>query len=165
MANTTEILDIIDSNNRVIGQCTKSEVYKKQLSHRVVHVMVCAEKKVFIPRRALGLSYLPGFYCSSAGGHVRAGESSHQGALRELEEEVGLSGPIQLLDEIFFKHDFVVHTSVYLKKFNPQTEQLHLNSEEVLSGQFLSMEEVEALDPNQFHPQLIYCLRLLKGHL
>lgn len=160
-----ELIDAIDSQNRVIGQITRDESYKNKISHRVVHVMVCWEDQIFIPRRSLKARYLPGYYCSSSGGHVRSGESSEQGALRELKEEIGLDGPIELVKQFFYTHEFLVHTSLFIKRFDPETEHIALNDEEVMSGAFYTLKEIEKLDADQFHPQLIPCLVEIKNFL
>lgn len=160
-----EMLDAIDAENKVIGQMTKEQAYKNRISHRVVHVMVLWNDRVFIPRRSLTVRYLPGYFCSSAGGHVSAGETSRQGALRELQEEIGLGGPIQLLSEFFFDHDFPVHTSVFLKIFDPVCDRIILNPEEVLSGAYYTLSEIAQLDSRHFHPQLNVCIEAIRKYL
>lgn len=156
--STYELIDAIDANNNVIGQVTKAESYKRRISHRIVHVMVCCANKVFIPRRSLRVGYLPGHYCSSAGGHVRSGETPEEGALRELKEEIGLDGPIHFVQESFFTHEFKVHSTLFIKRFDPLTERMKLNEEEVLSGEFYSLDEFARLDQTRFHPQLASCV-------
>ncbi len=162
---TIEMLDAIDENNMAIGQITKEDAYKFKISHRVVHVMVYCENKLYIPRRSQLVRYLPGYYCSSAGGHVRAGENSLAGALRELKEEIGLDGPIQLVKEFFYEHEFKVHTSVYIKKFNLEKDKINIDSSEVDSGEFYSLDEIANLDGLKFHPQLHFCVDLMRGYL
>lgn len=154
-----ELLDAIDPNNNVIGQVTKEEAYRNKISHRIVHVMVISNGKVFIPRRSMKVRYLPGYYCTSAGGHVRAGETSLQGALRELEEEIGLAGPVELVKDFFYEHEFRVHTSLYIKRYHPAYDRIRLDPEEVMSGEFLSLEEIKKLNPREFHPQLQSCIQ------
>lgn len=161
--STAEQIDAIDLNNQVVGVVTKGEAYANAISHRIVHVMVSDGNKFFVPRRSLNVRYLPGHFCTSAGGHVQSGESAEQGALRELKEEIGLNGPIEFVAEYFFTHDFPVHTSVFIKKYDPKIDRLELNPEEVLSGNFLSLDEIAKLDVTQMHPQLIACLEYLRG--
>ena len=153
-----EYLDAIDENNKVIGKNTKTDSYKYKIPHRIVHTMVVDRDKLYIPKRALSVRYLPGYYCSSAGGHVQAGEVVKSAALRELEEEIGLSGPIELLEEFFFTHEFKVHISLFIKKFDKVADKINVNGDEVLSGEFYDLSEILELDKSKFHPQFVPCL-------
>lgn len=154
----TEILDVIDDSNNVIGKVSKLDSYRLKIPHRVVHVMVLKGEKIYLVRRAMGVRYLPGYYCSSAGGHVQAGEDVALAAQRELEEEIGLMGPLQHLESFFFVHDFKVHVDLYIKHFDLQVDKFVLNSDEVMSGQFYSLKEIKSLDQSLFHPQMVPCL-------
>lgn len=68
-------IDILDENNEVTGKATKAELYQQKLKHRIVHVLLVKERKLFIQQRSEKVSYLPGFYCTFAGGHVESGET------------------------------------------------------------------------------------------
>jgi 8-oxo-dGTP pyrophosphatase MutT (NUDIX family) len=153
-----EMLDEIDAFNHVVGKIGKLESYKRKISHRVVHVMVLRGDKIFLARRAMKVRYLPGFYCSSAGGHVQAGEDVKLAALRELEEEIGLQGPIDHLEGFFFEHEFRIHIDLFIKRFDETVDQVKVNPEEVVSGQFYSLTEIAGMDRELFHPQLAPCL-------
>jgi 8-oxo-dGTP pyrophosphatase MutT (NUDIX family) len=160
-----ELVDAIDSNNHVTGSLPRSESYAKKISHRIVHVMLVDGSKIYLVRRAMTVRYLPGFYCSSAGGHVLSGETSAQAAEREAFEEIGLEGPHQLIEEFFFEHEFKVHVSLYIKEFNRTRDLLNLNPSEVMSGEFLSVDEISNLDPLLMHPQLVPCLEKTIAYL
>lgn len=160
-----EIIDAIDDRNKVIFRMTKEESYKNKISHRIVHIMVHDAEKIYIPKRSLNVRYLPGYFCSSAGGHVQAGETSEQAALRELSEEIGLSGPIQHVEDFFFIHEFKVHVSLYLKKYNQDKDFILLDPLEVDSGYFYTLKQISQLDKTQFHPQLAPCLEKIERFL
>jgi len=85
-----EPMDIVDDNDQVIGQTTQGEIYSQKLTHRIVHIFVINPEtnEVYFQVRSENKSYLPGFYCTSAGGHVSAGETYEQAAKRELVEEI-----------------------------------------------------------------------------
>ncbi|PCI90545.1 hypothetical protein COB18_00475 [Candidatus Kaiserbacteria bacterium] len=82
-----------DENDNVLGSGTKEDVWKKGIWHRVVRVYLINSKgEVLITRRAASLVSCPGKWNDSASGHVDEGETYQQAALRELNEEVGISG-------------------------------------------------------------------------
>ncbi|AJF64357.1 NUDIX domain-containing protein [Streptomyces vietnamensis] len=88
-----EIVDVVDDNDRVIGRAPRGEVHARGLTHRCVFIRVRdAEGRTFVHRRtSTKLSY-PSLYDMFVGGVVGAGESYDEAALREAEEELGVSG-------------------------------------------------------------------------
>ncbi len=90
-----ELFDVVDADDRVIGQATRAVVHRDCLLHRSAHVFVFNGRgELFLQRRALGKDENPGVWDSSAAGHLDAGESYVQAARRELLEELGLTlGP------------------------------------------------------------------------
>ncbi|MFI2736079.1 NUDIX domain-containing protein [Streptomyces sp. NPDC018711] len=88
-----EIVDVVDDNDRVVGQAPRGEVHARGLTHRCVFIRVRdAEGRTFVHRRtSTKLSY-PSLYDMFVGGVVGAGESYDEAALREAEEELGVSG-------------------------------------------------------------------------
>ncbi|MFI9821944.1 NUDIX hydrolase [Streptomyces sp. NPDC052013] len=93
MSSADEILDIVDENDRVTGQAPRGEAYARGLRHRCVFVWVRdAAGRVFVHRRTPGKLVFPSLYDMFVGGVVGAGESYDEAALREAEEELGVSG-------------------------------------------------------------------------
>ena len=87
-----EIFDIVDADDRVVGQATRAEVHARKLFHRAVHILIFTPGGTLIlQRRSLAKDTCPGLLSSSCAGHVDAGESYGFAALRELEEELGIS--------------------------------------------------------------------------
>ena len=96
-----EFLDIIDDNDDVIGSASRDEIYEKRLLHRIVHVFVFRGDKMALQLRSEEASYLPLHWCTAAAGHVSAGETCEEAALRELEEETKVRLPIEFLGNFF----------------------------------------------------------------
>ncbi|MFE7379762.1 NUDIX hydrolase [Streptomyces zhihengii] len=87
------MLDIVDEHDRVIGRAPRAEAYARGLRHRCVFVLARdAEDRVFVHRRTPGKLVFPSLYDMFVGGVVGAGESYDDAALREAEEELGVSG-------------------------------------------------------------------------
>ena len=87
----TEWLDIVDSDDRIIGAAPRGIVHEKAYMHRAVHIMLCnSAGEVFLQRRSHDKDTNPGLWDTSCAGHIDSGESVIVGALRELEEELGI---------------------------------------------------------------------------
>ncbi|TXS45757.1 NUDIX domain-containing protein [Streptomyces sp. uw30] len=93
MSSADEILDIVDEQDRVIGRSPRGEAYAKGLRHRCVFIEARdAQGRLFVHRRTPTKLVFPSRYDMFVGGVVGAGESYDDAALREAEEELGVSG-------------------------------------------------------------------------
>ncbi|MFG2875723.1 NUDIX domain-containing protein [Streptomyces sp. NPDC048337] len=93
MSAADEVLDVVDRDDRVVGQAPRGEVYARGLIHRCVFVQARdAEGRVFVHRRTASKLVFPSYYDMFVGGVLGAGEGYGQAALREAEEELGVSG-------------------------------------------------------------------------
>ena len=90
---TDEIFDVVDADDRVIGQLPRAEVHRLGLRHRATHVLVFnARGELFLQQRSLAKDMWPGVWDSSCSGHVDSGEDYDTSATRELGEEIGVHG-------------------------------------------------------------------------
>ncbi|MYT29785.1 MULTISPECIES: NUDIX domain-containing protein [unclassified Streptomyces] len=91
--NADEILDVVDEHDRVVGQAPRAVTYARRLRTRCAFVLVRdAEDRIFVHRRTPRKLVFPAHYDMFVGGVVGAGESYDEAALREAEEELGVSG-------------------------------------------------------------------------
>jgi len=88
-----EIIDIVDEEDRVVGQARRADAYARGLRHRCAFILVRdAEDRIFVHRRTARKLVFPSMYDMFVGGVLGAGESYDEAALREAEEELGVSG-------------------------------------------------------------------------
>jgi isopentenyldiphosphate isomerase len=87
-----EMLDLVDENDNVIGQKTRSAIYAEKLSNfRVINAFVVNSRgQIWIPRRSSHKRIFPLCLDMSVGGHVESGESYEQAFKRETAEELNL---------------------------------------------------------------------------
>ncbi len=86
-----EIFDVVDHDDRVIGQRSRSEVHRLGLLHRSVHVLVFnAAGQIFLQKRSMHKDENPGVWDASISGHLDTGESYDACAIRESHEELGI---------------------------------------------------------------------------
>ncbi|MBA4138131.1 MAG: NUDIX hydrolase [Opitutus sp.] len=85
-----ELFDVVDEDDRVIGQAPRGEVHARGLRHRAVHGFVVNRAgEVFLHQRSLVKDTFPGLWNSSCAGHVGAGDDYDATMMRELAEELG----------------------------------------------------------------------------
>ncbi|HWU05248.1 MAG TPA: NUDIX domain-containing protein [Streptomyces sp.] len=105
MTPADEILDIVDENDVVVGQAPRGEATARGLRHRCVFIEARdAAGRVFVHRRTATKLVFPSHYDMFVGGVVGAGESYDEAALREAEEELGVSGlprPVPLFKYLY----------------------------------------------------------------
>lgn len=87
-----ELIDIVDRNDKVIGTAPRRGIHKTDLFHRSVHIFLIDHNgNIWLEKRANNVDTFPGYYSSSAAGHLQRGESYIDGAKREALEELGIS--------------------------------------------------------------------------
>ena len=143
-----EILDLLDEKGEVIGRVRRSEVHGNPLlRHRAVHILVNNNKGgIFLQKRAPGKVVQPGKWDSSCGGHIPAGESWENGALRELEEELGLNLPdsasLKFSHEYWWESGF--ETELVRTYLVASEGPFSLESGEISDGRFWSNNELKS---------------------
>jgi len=92
-----EIFDVVNTDDVVLRQESRSVVHREQLLHRAVHVFVFNRAgQLYLQRRSMTKDTAPGKWVSSCSGHVDSGEDYDAAALRELGEEIGLYAPEEM---------------------------------------------------------------------
>lgn len=161
-----EIWDLYDENRNIIGEHIRGEQLPDNGYHLVVHAWIKNSKNEFLisKRAANRLTYPLMYEC--VGGSVLKGESSLQGAIREIKEEVGLDIEEDSGNLIFSE----IRKEINGKKFNDILDvwlfnydgEVNLNdatTDEVESVSWLSLKEIKKLyNENKLVPTLEYIL-------
>ncbi len=92
-----EILEIVDRQGNTVGTALRSHIHgNPSLIHKVVHVLVFnGDGELLLQKRSMNKDVAPGKWDTSVGGHVPNGEDLTTAAIREMEEELGIT-PINL---------------------------------------------------------------------
>ena len=97
----TEYFDKVDQNDHVIGKISREQAHKFNLMHRAVHIFIKDKNgKWLLQKRSAKKDLDPLLLTTSCSGHVDSGESYLDAAVRECEEELGLTILSQDLTEI-----------------------------------------------------------------
>ena len=98
-----EYFDIRDENGKITGEVKeRSLVHQDGDLHGTVHIWVVRKTKkgydVLLQKRSAEKDSFPGCYDISSAGHVEAGFDYKESALRELQEELGITAAEEELD-------------------------------------------------------------------
>jgi isopentenyl-diphosphate delta-isomerase len=155
LSEPEEVFDVVDEADRVIGSAPRSEVHRRKLRHRAVHVLLFnARAELFVQKRSAAKDTFPGCCDSSASGHLNSGEDYDICAVREVQEELGLIVPVGQLSR-HFKVDACEQTGwEFVWVYSMVTdEQPQINLAELESGEFWTSEYARSLllaKPEQF---------------
>lgn len=88
-----EYLDLVDSENNVVGKRRRSEIYALGLRNfRVINAFIVnTSGKLWIPRRTADKRVFPLCLDVSVGGHVKSGETCWDAFVREISEELNIN--------------------------------------------------------------------------
>ena len=90
-----EFFDVYNPDGSWRGRFLRSECHgNPELIHKSVHVVVLDSTgtKILLQKRSHSKDIQPGKWDTAVGGHVAAGESVADAAIRELAEELGIAG-------------------------------------------------------------------------
>jgi isopentenyl-diphosphate delta-isomerase type 1 len=142
-----ELFDIVDGEDRVIGQAPRREVHARRLNHRATHVLVHdGDGRVFLQRRSATKDTFPGCWDSSCSGHVDAGEDYETAARRELGEELGwhdASLPLRPLLKLSTS-PATGYEFIQIYALGPVAGPFTLHPEEISEGRWLAPAEIRA---------------------
>lgn len=151
-----DYIDILNADGSPTGQrCLKSDVHRNGFYHNTVHVWYYnANAEILLAQRAETKTICPLLWDVSVGGHVDAGETLTQAAVRETQEELGMLAlesdlefigryksfrnyPNGIIDNEF-NHTFIAKTAYGLSDLN-------INKDEVRQIKFVNIPQFRAL--------------------
>ncbi|GGV62702.1 putative Nudix hydrolase [Streptomyces griseoloalbus] len=162
-----EIIDIVDENDRVIGRSPRGEAYARGLRHRCAFILVRdAGGRIFVHRRTSSKLVFPSLYDMFVGGVVGAGEGYDEAALREAEEELGVSGLPRPVHLFTFRYDDGAGHSWWSAVYEVRCDlPVRPQAEEVAWHDFLSEAELERrLGEWEWTPDGLAAYERLKAH-
>ena len=155
-----EIFDVCDEHDAVVGQAPRSVVHAQNLLHRAVHIWVLnSAGEMLLQLRSQTKDQYPGCYTSSASGHLDSGEDYETAAIRELQEELGLSGDLEFVGKLPASAETAFEHTVLYRLTTNETAQP--NRDEIAGLELLPVDEVLnrlKQSPELFSPPLISLL-------
>ena len=158
----SEIFDVVNEQNEVIGTSTRGEVHAKGLLHRAVHIFVFNKRnELWLQQRSHLKDVHPLTWDSSAAGHLDAGEDYATSAVRELKEELGIEAPTECIAKVpataMTGMEFVeLHRAFH-------NGPMHYAPDEIATGGFFKIEDIAewiTARPEDFATGFIECFRV-----
>ncbi len=137
-----EIVTITDHHNQVIDALPRAVMRARNLIHRAAYILVFNDiKELFLQKRSGQKDVYPGYWDVAAGGVVLADESYEEAAVRELAEELGVTGVV--LFHQFYRYfedrDNKVWGSIFTCTHNGP---FRLQKEEIDEGRFMNIPAI-----------------------
>lgn len=149
-----EYFDLLDENGNMLGiKKLRKEVHRDGDWHKAVHIWIFnKDGEVLLQRRAPNKDCYPNMLDISCAGHLSAGDNSIQGALRELEEELGLivlESDLTLFssmkisrcfDSSFLNNEF---NDIYYLITDKSVDEMKIQEEEISEIFFIKFNELK----------------------
>ncbi|WP_034044788.1 NUDIX hydrolase [Wocania ichthyoenteri] len=137
-----EFIDIVTKQGKPTGKSAlKSIIHQKGYYHNTAHIWFYTKNgEILLSQRSAKKLICPLLWDVSVAGHIDAGESIEQAAIRETKEEIGLSVSEKDLNRIGvfecfqtyesgiidneFHHTFISELKVSLSELTPQIEEV-----------------------------------------
>lgn len=171
-----ERIDIVDEQCRLTGVTkTFSEVHREGLLHHCAHVWVYTpDKKILFQYRSKHKQLAPSVWDTGAAGHISAGETPLQAAMREGNEELGikfieknlrfievLRQPKRIIRDGYYENEF---QALYAYRLTESLDDIKLDPKEVGAVQLLSVDtflnELQKIDFEDRFVQRLYYSRM-----
>ena len=159
-----EFFDIVNDVNEVIGQEARRIVHKTGLWHRGVHVFLFTpDGRLLVQKRSQNRDTFPGRLDCSVSEHLKVGESYFDGAVRGLDEELGIDG-ISLTRLVQFKMNYGPNDNEFSDLYEGVFDGSSLNIDpgEVAAIEYYTISQLEEMiisEQSLFAPWFIQLIR------
>lgn len=152
-----ETIDIVDKNGIPTGRTAlKSEAHAKGLYHNTIHLwLFTSNGEILLQQRSHKKAIFPLLWDVSVAGHIDAGETFIEAAVRETKEEIGLQLIPKDLQHIgVFLHETKYNKGqiqdnefhqVFIAELKTPLNSLVIQTAEVEAVKLVSFEEFETL--------------------
>ena len=148
----TEMTDIVDDEDKIIGKATRDETNRAHLLHRSATIIILDEQgRFFVQKRAKTKKLWPGKFAVGVVETVQAGEKYEETAVRGMKEEIGIFGKPQFLFDFKFRsNESNENSRIYRCTIYEEPEFV---DGEVEEGYFAEKEELKKmLNEKDFDP-------------
>ena len=149
-----ELIDVLDENRNNTGKIlSREEVHKRGLWHKTVHIWVINKKgDILLQKRSPMKKTSPNMWTTSVSGHLSAGDSSIEGAIRELKEETGYNSNYLIKLDEFYQDEGCSQAlnRIYLALDCKKVAKQNLDKDEYIKYMTFNLDELEHLVKNKY---------------
>lgn len=162
-----ELLATVDCHDQPLDPVDRATIHRENLLHRAVHIFILNRHgELLLQKRSYRKDKFPRRWDSSAAGHVNAGESYRDCAMRELKEELGITAGLADLGRIpaseVTGHEFIeIYTGIHDGPFS-------WNQHEIETGGFFELDMIDVWirqRPEDFASGFVECYRYVRESL
>lgn len=145
-----EMIDQYNKRGEKIGVIDKAIAHKNGLLHKSVHVWIINDNnEILLQQRCSDKLLYPNKWDCSFAGHISAGESSIEGAIREGKEELGIDIDLNKLKYIMTNKEILKYkdinsdefVDIYILKQDIDLNSLKYQKEEVKCAKYVCIEK------------------------
>ena len=156
---------LVNEHDDEIGYMPKLEAHEKGVLHRAFSVFIFNSKgEMLIQQRAWGKYHSEGLWSNTCCSHPLPHESVASGAMRRLQEEMGLQSPLKFLFSFLYKaeldNNLTEHELDHVFWGISDHEPI-LNTSEVINYKYISVADLKTdikQNPNRYTEWLKICL-------
>lgn len=155
----SEMLDIVNEHDEVIGTLERSEVSKRGLGCRIVAVLFYRPNGEVILQRRHHTKSMPGKLTTTVSGHVESGKTYDETAVKETKEETGVRLEIDQFTNLgalyYDSTNGMRWAGIYLHEYHGDLERLVVEENEgagFVSVPLDTLERAVTEEPSEYTP-------------
>ncbi|MFA4872487.1 MAG: NUDIX domain-containing protein [Patescibacteria group bacterium] len=149
-----EIFPVVNEQGVAVGRTTRREAHRnRELIHPVIGIFVFdTQNRVLLQKRSATKDLNPHCWTLSVGGHIKYGDTPIDTAVREIEEEIGISvnaEQLTLLGTMVTRNE-VQSEYWYVYRYDlPAVAPLKAHPDEVAELKFVTLAELKRMIHDQ----------------
>jgi isopentenyl-diphosphate delta-isomerase type 1 len=139
-----ELLDVIDEDDKVIGQMTKKDVHAgSNILHREIGILIYDKSgNMLLQQRSWKKKLFAGEWTISVIGHVLSGQTPEEAAHMELKEELGFDTELKFAERrLFADGNHMSYGFIFTGEF-PRGVMISPDKDELVRAGFFKRDEV-----------------------
>lgn len=144
-----ELVDVLNKQKEFTGETVDKHNVPEDFYRLSVHIWIINDNNELLLQQRLSTAHKFPNLWSNTGGAVQTGETSIEGAIRELKEELGIGVTKDELEFIASYKRIKDYADVWLLKKNIKIDDVIIAEDEVQDVKWSSIEEFEEMLKNK----------------
>ena len=142
----SEVLDVVNEYDEVIGKKTRKEIHSDGSWHRGVHILLFSNNELLLPVRSPKKDKFPNCYDVSVSEHVEPGEDYIEAAKRGLKEELNIEG-VELKKLLKFRMNYGLGDNMISELYEAEFDGKisFFDKEEIQEIKFYPLDEIKRM--------------------